>query len=67
MAFTTTSQVAHMDPEIRKAELDALTGPLPVRGTFHRIFLAIREMNHASRRLVEVQAPWTVDAQWHNR
>jgi hypothetical protein len=56
-----------MDPEIRMAELSALTGPLPRPGTFRRIFLAIREMNHASRRLVEVQAPWTVDAQWHSK
>jgi hypothetical protein len=56
-----------MDPEIRKAELAALTRPGPLRLAFRRIFLAIREMNHASRRLAEVQAPWTVDAQWHNR
>jgi hypothetical protein len=62
-----TTQVAHMDPEIRKAELAVLTGPGPLRKAFHRILTAIREMNYASRRLVEVQAPWTVDAQWHNK
>jgi hypothetical protein len=39
----------------------------PLRRTFHRILAAIREMNYTSHRLVEVQAPWTVDAQWHNR
>ncbi len=32
-----------------------------------RIRLAIQEMNYASRRVVEVQAPWIVDDQWHNR
>jgi hypothetical protein len=32
-----------------------------------RILLAIREMNFASRRLAEVQAPWAVDAQWHSK
>lgn len=26
---------------------------------WHRIRLAISEMNYASRRMVEVQAPWT--------
>jgi hypothetical protein len=61
------TQLAHSDPEIRTAELAALTGPGPFRRAFRRIFLAIREINHASRRLVEVQAPWTVDAQWHSR
>jgi hypothetical protein len=62
-----TTQVAHMDPEIRTAELAVPTGHGPLRRTFHRILLAIREMNYASRRLVEVQAPWAVDAQWHNK
>ena len=65
--MTISTQVAHFDPEIRKAELAVLTGPGPLGRMFHRILLAIREMNFASRRLAEVQAPWTVDAQWHNR
>ena len=34
---------------------------------WHRIFLAFREINHANRRIVEVQAPWIVDEQWHRR
>jgi hypothetical protein len=29
--------------------------------------LAAAEMNYASRRIVEVQAPWIVDEQWHRR
>jgi hypothetical protein len=32
---------------------------------FHRIHLAVQEMNYGSRRVVEVQAPWTVDKQWN--
>jgi len=36
-------------------------------GTFHRIRLAIQDMNYASRRVVERQAPWTVDKQWHRK
>ena len=67
MAFTTSSQIAHMDPKIRMAELAALTRPGPLERAFRRIVQAIREMNHASHRIVEVQAPWTVDAQWHSK
>ena len=27
----------------------------------------VQEMNYASRRVVELQAPWSVDEQWHSR
>jgi hypothetical protein len=37
-----------------------------LRGAWHRILLAIQEMNYAARRVVELQAPWSVDKQWHN-
>jgi hypothetical protein len=39
----------------------------PFRGVWHRIRLAIQEMNYASRRVIELQAPWSVDKQWHDR
>ena len=32
-----------------------------------RILRTVQEMNYANRRLVEVQAPWAVDPQWHRR
>jgi hypothetical protein len=67
MAYSTSAQVAHMDPKVRMAELAALTRPGPIERAFRRIVLAVREMNHASHRIVEVQAPWTVDAQWHSK
>jgi hypothetical protein len=38
-----------------------------LRGAWHRIRRTVAEMNYASRRLVEVQAPWSVDPQWHRR
>jgi len=38
-----------------------------IREAFHRIHLTIEEMNYASRRVVELQAPWIVDDQWHRR
>ncbi len=39
----------------------------PIRATWHRIVLAVQEMNYASRRLVELQAPWSVDNHRHGR
>jgi hypothetical protein len=30
-----------------------------------RIRLTINEMNYASNRVVELQAPWSVDKDWH--
>jgi len=38
-----------------------------LRGACHRIRLTIQEMNYASRRVTELQAPWIVDEQWHSR
>jgi hypothetical protein len=51
----------------RTAETVTFTGRGRLRGAWHRIRLAVAEMNYASRRVVEVQAPWSVDKQWHNR
>jgi hypothetical protein len=38
-----------------------------VRGPWHRIRLIVAEMNYAARRVVEVQAPWSVDQQWQSK
>jgi hypothetical protein len=38
-----------------------------LRGAWRRFRLNVQEMNHATRRVVEVQAPWSVDKQWHSR
>jgi hypothetical protein len=29
--------------------------------------VTVQEMNYAVRRVVELQAPWGVDEQWHRR
>jgi len=42
-------------------EPTAATRRGPLAAVWHRILMAVREMNYASRRIVEVQAPWTVD------
>jgi hypothetical protein len=37
------------------------------RRPLHRIRLIIQEMNYAAKRVVELQAPWSVDRQWQSR
>ena len=43
----------------------ARTGHGGLRGAWSRIRSTVREMNYASRRVVELNAPWTVDKDWH--
>jgi hypothetical protein len=38
-----------------------------LREACHRIHQTIQEMNYASRRRLELQAPWIVDEQWDRR
>ena len=62
-----TTQFMHEGSQARTTEPIAWTGPGWLRGAWRRIRLAIHEMNYASRRVVEVQAPWTVDRRWDRR
>ena len=62
-----TAQLIHQGTQATTTELAASTGRGPLRSVWHRIHLAVREMNDASRRVVELQAPWSVDDQWHGR
>ena len=34
-----------------------------LRGAWHQIRMTVAEMNYAARRVVELQAPWSVDQQ----
>jgi hypothetical protein len=47
------------------------TAPAAPRGrigaTWHRVRETVAEMNYASRRVVETQAPWTADRGWTAR
>ena len=36
-----------------------------LRYLWYRLRLTVAEMNYASSRLVELQAPWAADPQWH--
>jgi hypothetical protein len=51
----------------RTAERATQANPGRLREACRRIRLTIQEMNYASRRVVERQAPWIVDEQWHRR
>jgi hypothetical protein len=55
--------LTHEAPQARTTQPVASAG----RGPWHRIHQAIQEMNYAARRLVELQAPWIVDQQWHRK
>jgi hypothetical protein len=62
-----TAQLTHKEMPVTTTELAAITGRGPLRRAWHRIRLAVHEMNYASRRVVELQAPWSVDEQWHRK
>jgi hypothetical protein len=46
---------------------NAPTGHGHLRAAWYRIRFAVQEMNYATRRVTELQAPWIVDQQWHTR
>jgi hypothetical protein len=59
---------AHLTHEVTQA---TTTDQVPrlgrLRGAWYRIRFTVQEMNYATRRVTELQAPWLVDQQWHNR
>jgi hypothetical protein len=62
-----TGQLTHERTQTRTTQPATPADRRRLRDAWHRIRLAIQEMNYASRRLVELQAPWSVDKQWHRR
>ena len=59
--------LTHQGTQARTTKPTASTGRGRLRGAWHRIRLTAAEMNCATRRVVELQAPWIVDEQWHRR
>jgi hypothetical protein len=59
-----TAQLTHEGTQARTTEPASRGRP---REACHRIQLTIQEMNYASRRVVELQAPRSFDKQWHRR
>ena len=60
-----TAQLTHQGTQARTAGPGATAGQGGSGTACHRIRLAVAEMNYASRRVVERQAPWAVDRDWH--
>jgi hypothetical protein len=60
-----TAQLTHQGTQATTAGPGATAGRGRLRAACHRIRLAVAEMNYASRRVVERQAPWAVDRDWH--
>ena len=50
------------DQAQRAEELVSLTGRERLRFLWYRLRLTISEMNYATRRMVELQAPWISDS-----
>jgi len=60
-------QLTHEGIQARTTQPATATDRGRLRGAWQRIRLTIQEMNYGTRRVVEVQAPWSVDKQWHSR
>ena len=57
-----TAQLTREETQARTTEP---AGRGRLREACHRIHLALQDMSYGARRAVEVQAPWSVDKQWH--
>jgi hypothetical protein len=62
-----TAQLTHDGTQARTTVMVTPAVGRRLREAFHRTRLTIQEMNYASRRVVELQAPWSVDTQWHRK
>jgi hypothetical protein len=62
-----TALLIHEGTQARTTEPATPASRGRLREACQRIHLTIQEMNYASRRVVELQAPWSVDKQWHSR
>jgi hypothetical protein len=62
-----TTQLTPKGTQARTTQPATAAGRGRIREACHRISLTIQDMNYASRRLVELQAPWTVDKKWDSR
>jgi hypothetical protein len=62
-----TAQLTDERIQVRTTEPTDSADRGRLRGAWHRISLTVQEMNYAARRVVELQAPWSVDQQWHSR
>jgi hypothetical protein len=61
------TQLANQGTQARTAEPVVGGGRGRLGAAWHRLRGAVQDMNYASRRVIELQAPWIVDDHWHSR
>jgi hypothetical protein len=62
-----SAQLTHKEIQATIVQPNAIAGSWRLRWAWHKIRLTVAEMNYAARRVVELQAPWTVDDQRKTR
>jgi hypothetical protein len=62
-----SAQLTHEATQATTTQRTASAGRGRLRRASHQIRRTVQEMNYAARRVVELQAPWIVDQQWHSR
>jgi hypothetical protein len=62
-----SAQLTHQGIQAKTPQPTTSAGAGPLRRAWHQIHLSVAETNYAARRLVELQAPWAIDEQWHTR
>jgi hypothetical protein len=61
-----TAQLTHEGSQARMTP-PAVSADGRLRSAWHQVRRTVAEMNYGARRVVELQAPWAVDDQWHTR
>lgn len=56
-----SAQLTHEATPARTTQRTVSAGRGRLRGAWHRIRLTVAEMNYATGRIVELQAPWISD------
>jgi hypothetical protein len=62
-----SAQLTHEGTQARMTLPTVSTGGGRLRRAWHQMRVTVAEMNYAARRVVELQAPWAVDDQWHTK
>jgi hypothetical protein len=62
-----SAQLTYEGIQTKTSEPTAPASHGRIRGVWHHVRQTVQEMNYATRRVVEVQAPWSVDQQSHSR
>jgi hypothetical protein len=62
-----SAQLTREGTQARTTDDLAPAGRRRLWSAWHRIRVTVAEMNYAARRVVELQAPWSVDEHWHSR